>query len=257
MPIRVNCPCGKVLNAPDRLAGKMAKCPGCQQAVNIPDILEEIDIPKETAIDRMLSGDTRASNPGNVQVDWVHCFLCWPVGTTLSFLAASALGAYGVYRITIGDAREGVGIIVSSASLMGFIGRSWYTWSRVMIYGCANPGMVVDAAKGLVAVLTDLDTGTGENFWVIKIVKQPLGRMADGPAENGQHVGTVAGYTGDGSKGQWETFEPCVVGCITRKNKTIKRVLKSFDSDDWELLTEALKEVPTPWKQGQWRVLER
>jgi len=57
------------LNAPDRLAGKMAKCRGCQQAVNIPDILEEIDIPKETAIDRMLSGDTRASNPGNVQVD--------------------------------------------------------------------------------------------------------------------------------------------------------------------------------------------
>lgn len=257
MPIRVVCSCGKVLNAPDRLAGKQAKCPGCLQTIAVPEVLEEVPVHTETAIDRMLSGNTRASNPGNVKVDWIHCFLGWPIGTTLAFLAAFALAGYGLLRINAGITKDGVGMIAGAVALVAFICWSWYTWSRVMIYGCANPGMVVDAAKGLVAVLTDLDTGTGEHFWVIKIVQQPLGRMADGPAENDQRVGTVAGYMGDPSKGHWETFEPCVVGCITRNDKTINRVLKSFDNDDWELLTEALKEVPTPWKQGQWRVLER
>lgn len=36
MPIKVKCACGKVLNAPDKLAGKKAKCPGCQQVITIP-----------------------------------------------------------------------------------------------------------------------------------------------------------------------------------------------------------------------------
>ncbi len=36
MPILVKCACGKSLNAPDTLAGKRAKCPGCGQPVQIP-----------------------------------------------------------------------------------------------------------------------------------------------------------------------------------------------------------------------------
>ncbi len=36
MPIKVKCACGTVLNAPDKLAGKKAKCPGCQQVIQIP-----------------------------------------------------------------------------------------------------------------------------------------------------------------------------------------------------------------------------
>lgn len=36
MPIRVSCACGKSLNAPDHLAGKKAKCPGCGGVIAIP-----------------------------------------------------------------------------------------------------------------------------------------------------------------------------------------------------------------------------
>ena len=36
MPIRVTCTCGKSLNAPDTLAGKKAKCPGCGRVLSIP-----------------------------------------------------------------------------------------------------------------------------------------------------------------------------------------------------------------------------
>ncbi|MBI3270910.1 MAG: hypothetical protein HYZ53_18050 [Planctomycetes bacterium] len=36
MPITVKCLCGKVLTAPDAMAGKKAKCPGCGKPVTIP-----------------------------------------------------------------------------------------------------------------------------------------------------------------------------------------------------------------------------
>ncbi len=36
MPIPVRCACGKALNAPDSLAGKKAKCPGCGAVLSIP-----------------------------------------------------------------------------------------------------------------------------------------------------------------------------------------------------------------------------
>ncbi len=37
MPIKVKCQCGKVINAPDKFAGKTAKCPGCGEPLKIPD----------------------------------------------------------------------------------------------------------------------------------------------------------------------------------------------------------------------------
>ncbi len=36
MPIPVKCSCGKQISAPDKLAGKRAKCPGCGEALSIP-----------------------------------------------------------------------------------------------------------------------------------------------------------------------------------------------------------------------------
>jgi len=36
MPIAVACKCGKKFQAPDSLAGKRVKCPGCQQLLVVP-----------------------------------------------------------------------------------------------------------------------------------------------------------------------------------------------------------------------------
>lgn len=49
MPIPVSCDCGKKLNAPDAMAGKRAKCPGCQRPLLIPEALEVIDEGLEVA----------------------------------------------------------------------------------------------------------------------------------------------------------------------------------------------------------------
>lgn len=43
---------------------------------------------------------------------------------------------------------------------------------------------------------------------------------------------------------------------MTRDHKVINRVLNSFGDEEWQTLKRGLKEVPKPYKPGQWRVLE-
>ena len=69
MPIQVICSCGKKLNAPDTLAGKRAKCPGCQTQILIPEPLEVIEdelefieeMPQKPALTKAPAKATQAS----------------------------------------------------------------------------------------------------------------------------------------------------------------------------------------------------
>lgn len=277
------------------MAGKKAKCPACQTMLTVPEPLEIIeddvefiedieevveapkpakgkkakiekydpvpeevsDAPEQTDFDRKLSGDTHASNPGNVKVDFLFAFLNYPVGSLIMFGAGIVLMALGGwYFYQPNGAKNGVGIMAVGVGAWGLCIWGWYLFSRTMIYGCANPGIIVDPDKGLVAVLTDLDCGIGEEHWVIKINKQPLSKMTGGPPEEGMRLGTVAGYAGNPENGHWDTFEPYVVNCLTKDTKRIKKVLATFSARDWAMLREGLEEVPTPYEPGQWRVLQ-
>ena len=45
MPIKVTCDeCSKTINAPDKSAGKTAKCPGCQAPLKIPALEDELNV---------------------------------------------------------------------------------------------------------------------------------------------------------------------------------------------------------------------
>lgn len=47
MPISVTCPSGHKINAPEKYAGKVVKCPKCSQAVQIPNMAEEVPMAHE------------------------------------------------------------------------------------------------------------------------------------------------------------------------------------------------------------------
>lgn len=231
-------------------------CKDCRRVERLRNDDDADQMPQVTTIDHVMSGGTTASNPGHVRVDFLHAFGSWPLYTAVALAIGTGVGIST--GVSIFQKHGGVGIAVGcgiGVTILTFL-AAWLPWSRVMIYGCANPGIIVDADNGLVAVTTDLDCGIGVPFQVIKIVKQPLHRMPDGPPQNGQRVGTVAGYSGEGKKGHWDTFDPCVVGCMTRDPKVIERVLNSFSDEDWQTLKLGLKEVPKPYKPGQWRVLQ-
>ena len=275
MPISVTCKCGKKLNAPDTLAGKKAKCPGCSAMLVVPEVLELIEdeiefIDEAELVDEVPLPKARAARPKTKaekfaeydaepesRSDVLFAFMNSPTGTLVMVAIALVLLALGAWNFTKPDGgKTGSGFVGVGIGTLLICAYGWHLFSRTMIYGCANPGVVVDADKGLVAVITDLDCGAGEEHWVIKIGKYPLSKMTGGPGEDGMRLGTVAGYAGDASKGHWDTFEPYVVNCLTRDKKRIKKVLATFSARDWVMLNEGLKEVPTPYKTGQWRVLE-
>jgi hypothetical protein len=231
-------------------------CKDCRRVERLRNEDDSDQKPEITSIDQVMSSGTTASIPGHVKVDWLQTFGSWPLYTIVTILVAIGVGASTTFSVVQKQGRLEIAIVIGVIAGVAVLLFTWIPWSRVMIYGCANPGIVVDADRGLVAVTTDLDCGIGVTFQVIKIVKQPLHRMPDGPPKNGQRVGTVAGYTGDGKKGHWDTFDPIVVGCTTPDPKVIERVLKSFSEEDWVTLKLGLKEVPKPYKPGQWRVLE-
>jgi hypothetical protein len=235
---------------------KAVYCEDCQDARDSRGEQDSDGEYETTSFDRMISGNTSASNPGNVKVDWMYCFGSWPMETGASVLFAIGLGVFAAISshtknppigLTIG-----IGVVVSVVAWFFY----WFSWSRTMVYGCVNPGIVVDAEEGLVAVATNLDCGAGIPFHVIKIVKQPLHRIPDGLPQKGHRVATVASYSGDPKQGHWQTFSPCVVGCMNPDPKVSKRVLKSISNEDWEELLLGLKEVPKPYKKGQWQVLK-
>lgn len=43
MPIKLKCACGKSLKVPDSAAGRMAKCPGCGNQIDVPLAAEVLD----------------------------------------------------------------------------------------------------------------------------------------------------------------------------------------------------------------------
>ncbi len=43
MPIEIRCQCGKKLKAPDKLAGRMVNCPGCDAKIHVPSLIAPDD----------------------------------------------------------------------------------------------------------------------------------------------------------------------------------------------------------------------
>lgn len=58
MPIKVQCSgCGVTLTTPDAYAGKRAKCPKCGQAIQIPQVEEEVVDAEESLFDGLSEDD--------------------------------------------------------------------------------------------------------------------------------------------------------------------------------------------------------
>lgn len=47
MPITVTCPSGHKINAPEKFAGKVVKCPKCSQPIQVPSLAEEVPMASE------------------------------------------------------------------------------------------------------------------------------------------------------------------------------------------------------------------
>lgn len=185
------------------------------------------------------------ANPGRLSPQfssYARCFPAWPTVYAALILAGGALGllVHPVFWVLSGGAL--LGALLGLRRL-----RKRFLTGRVL------PAKVVSVQPYLVAVQTDLRRNS-EPYPVIRVVRQPLERMAGGPPALGTRLAALASYSGDRKNPHWDTFEPVVAGCVTADQAAIRRVCDSLTRRAWLDLEEGLRQVPTPTVPGQYPV---
>ena len=263
MPIAFHCNhCARLIRVADHLAGRRIRCPGCQQAVTVPTPEEEIldveaEIVPEQPVRRTrrpfeeesrrkapaepapraitLNNDTRASNPGRIQVQFVKYWSCFPTWPTIWFVST-------LLFLMVGLVFKAMLVVAALCAILMVM--YWIRVREHFTHGCALPGIILSVEKELVAFCTDLSTGSGE-YPAIRILRQPLSKMAGGPPRKNQRVVGVAVYEPSPTQDDhWATFHPKVVNCVTSDVAAIQECFKSIDDENWQELITYLDQIP-------------
>lgn len=187
-----------------------------------------------------------ASNPGMLRVSYLRFALAFPTwflvwhGALLVSILLTALVHWGF----------GVLVLLFAYAVHLY----WHRVKYQFISGCVNPGQVISVSPPLVAVRTDLSKG-----WcdcpVVKVLRQPLSRMAGGAPQVGDRVATAAFYQQiNQNLPHWDDFSPIVIDCVTGNRGDIERVFATLEDSDWEELAEGLEQLPQPVSPGLYRV---
>ncbi len=210
--------------------------------------------PRPSAPPQLVSGDTFASLPGQLTVQYPVWMRCFPAKTVpqLLLLALLLAGAAGLLLAThspMGLWPFGLG----AAALLRRLDFKFRLIREHFQHGCLNPGRVVSLDPPLIAVHTDLSHTAGQSWPAVKVLPQPLGRARGARPRVGDRVATVALYHGSRRRPHWGDFSPIAVQCVTDDAGAVQRALDrlSADPDDvWAALDRGLAAVPTPTTPG-------
>lgn len=188
-----------------------------------------------------------ASNPADVRVQIVHFLKCDLKDLIIlvgAFVLALALIAVD-WRASL--------LVLGIAAIV--FGMSVYQAKQTFAEGDACPALVVDVARNLVAVATDLSKG-GKPYPVVKVLKQPLGRVTGGPFEEKTRLAFVAMYNGFPQEPRWRNFGGYLVNTGTTSKKAIQRVLDSIADEQWDWLEKAVAKLDEPYTPGLYEKLK-
>jgi len=188
---------------------------------------------------------TEAARPGGVRLNlgqYVKYFPFWP-GV---FSAALALGAGLVLFRTL----HGLWLAVPAAAAF-LIYKSHLTahFSR----GCTNPAIVLQSRPLLLAVYSDLSTGSG-SYPVIKVLHHPAGGERLAPQTR---CATISLYSGSTQSARWEDFTPRLMTAAHSDRRAMIAAMEYIPEEEWSLLERAVADLPKPWKPGLYPILKR
>jgi hypothetical protein len=188
-----------------------------------------------------------ASNPADVRLDIAHVLKC-DLKDLLILAGAVVLGgALLAFDWRASLVAAGIGVAVVLVSI--------YQTRQAFQEGDVCPAVVLDAKRHLVAVGTDLSKG-GKPYPVVKVLKQPLGRVTGGPFEDRARLAFVAMYNGFAHEKRWRNFGGYLVNSGTTNEKTVRRVLRSIEDEQWQWLEAAVEQLDEPYRAGLYEDLE-
>lgn len=263
MPILFECEhCGRATRVADDLAGRRVRCPGCREVVTVPvhdDEIEDVNVEivpehpvrrarrpfEEEANDKSyptpppraltLSNEAQASNPGQINVQFLKYWSCFPLWPTIWMVSTLMFLLVGMFLKPL------LGLSAVCGILMVFY---WIRVREHFRHGCALPGIILSAEHQLVAFCTDLSTGDG-HYPAVRILRQPLNKMTGGPPKNNQRVVGVAIYEPSPTQdNHWATFHPKIINCVTNNENEIQQTFRSIGESDWRELTNYLQRIP-------------
>jgi hypothetical protein len=182
-----------------------------------------------------------ASNPADVNVEMLHFLKCDLKDIFILVGALAAAGIIVIFNWIPAAIVAGLGIAV--------VIFSFFHTRQLFSVGDVCPALVIDPKRNLIAVGTDLSK-TGDPVPAVKVLKQPLGRVTGGPFEKHTRLAFVAMYNGFPHEKRWRGFGGYLVNSGTTNEKTIRRVLKSIDQQQWEQLEAALEQLDKPYRPG-------
>lgn len=143
MPISVTCPSGHKINAPEKYAGKVVKCPKCSQAVQIPNMAEEAPMAHEfPAVESADPFGNFSENMGQMPADPFAEFANMPPATysPTSYPAAPSAGAS--YPVS-GNSAAGGTARASATSGSKPAGRAQKSGIPILWIGIAGGGAMI------------------------------------------------------------------------------------------------------------------
>jgi hypothetical protein len=193
---------------------------------------------------------TFASRPGRVALNPIHWALHYPL------VPVSGIILIGIVISGVQLRFLPPGVIVVALFLCVAYVLYWYRVFAHFWHGDANPGIIVSTNPTLVAVSTDMRTGYGE-YPAVKIIRAPTRDVEGRQYEVGDHLPTVALYSGSQTNSHWDNFDPRPAQAATSSRRAIRKLLNRFAEEDWARLESYLRSIPQPYRTGLYWIKTR
>lgn len=177
----------------------------------------------------------RASNPGQLKVDWGRWAWHYPVWPTVwggCLVVAAGLSIWSLWWLPL-------------AALALWLNVSYWRSVRAhFLHGCVLPGVVVGVEPLLIAYATDMSLGTGD-YPAVKIVRSRLRAIEGAKPTVGTRLVGVAWYgTSDYRLPHWEDVDPRPVETATSNADERDRLSRAVDREDYAQLEQWLQQCP-------------
>ncbi|MEQ8764092.1 MAG: DUF3239 domain-containing protein [Planctomycetota bacterium] len=190
-----------------------------------------------------LDDRARASNPGDLHVDFVHWFRQYPKWPSIW------LGGLVLFVVLANRTHWAFWLLA-----LVLLGMNWLYWRRIQDHfrhGDANPALVVSSGPMLIAVATDLSKDVDGRYPALKIFQKQLPALDGHEVRIGTRIATVSLYSpSPDDVPYWSDFDPRPVNCATRDLGDIQAILQRFPGEDWQHLERMIEAAPKPLAPG-------